>query len=141
MSRDEIAALVARRQLAWDAGDAHALTQDHSEDCVVDSPLGGGPTKGREAIERLYTTYFRAFTDLKLEGGDLLIDGQRAALLATVSGTDHGGFMGMAPTRRAVRISVVFIYEFEKGQIVRERRVYDFTGLLVQVGVLKAKPV
>jgi hypothetical protein len=25
-------------------------------------------------------------------------------------------------------------------QIARERRIYDFTGLLVQVGVLKTKP-
>ncbi len=141
MSRDEIEALVARRQLAWDAHDAHALTEDHADDCVVESPLGGGPTKGREAIERLYATYFRAFTDLKLEGQELLIDAQRVALFATVSGTDHGGFMGMPPTRRAVRISVVFLYEFANGKIARERRVYDFTGLLVQVGVLKAKPV
>lgn len=61
MSRDEIEALVARRQLAWDAHDAHALAQDHAED-VVKSPLGGGATAGREAIERLYTTSFRAFT-------------------------------------------------------------------------------
>jgi steroid delta-isomerase-like uncharacterized protein len=141
MSRDEIEALVTRRQRAWDARDAHALAQDHAEDCVVDSPLGGGATTGREAVERLYATYFRAFTDFRLEGTDLLIDGQRAALLATVSGTDHGGFMGMAPTQRAIRISVVFMYEFDNGQIVRERRIYDFTGLLVQVGVLKAKPV
>jgi hypothetical protein len=27
------------------------------------------------------------------------------------------------------------------GRIIRERRVYDFTGLLIQVGLLKAKPV
>ena len=141
MSRDEIEALVTRRQLAWDAHDAHALTQDHAEDGVVESPLAGGATAGREAIERLYATYFRAFTDFRLEGKDLLIDGQRAALFATASGTDHGGFMGMAPTKRAVRISVVFMYEFENGRIARERRIYDFTGLLVQVGVLKAKPV
>ena len=26
------------------------------------------------------------------------------------------------------------------GQIVQERRVYDFTGMLVQIGVLKARP-
>jgi len=26
------------------------------------------------------------------------------------------------------------------GKIVHERRIYDFTGLLVQIGVLKAKP-
>jgi hypothetical protein len=35
---------------------------------------------------------------------------------------------------------VVFLYEFKDGKIVRDRRVYDFTGLLIQVGTLKAKP-
>ena len=29
----------------------------------------------------------------------------------------------------------------EAGLITHERRIYDFTGLLVQVGVLRAKPV
>jgi hypothetical protein len=26
------------------------------------------------------------------------------------------------------------------GAVVHERRIYDFTGMLVQIGVLKAKP-
>ncbi len=43
-------------------------------------------------------------------------------------------------TRRAVSVPIVFFYEVRDGRIVRERRVYDFTGVLVQVGLLKAKP-
>jgi hypothetical protein len=35
----------------------------------------------------------------------------------------------------------VFFYRLENGRIVHERRIYDFTGLLLQIGVLKAKPV
>jgi hypothetical protein len=35
---------------------------------------------------------------------------------------------------------VIFLLEFRHGAIVRDRRVYDFTGFLVQIGVLKAKP-
>ena len=31
--------------------------------------------------------------------------------------------------------------DLENGLIARERRIYDFTGLAVQVGALKAKPV
>ena len=37
--------------------------------------------------------------------------------------------------------SAVFLYELRDRHIVRERRIYDFTRLLVQIGVLKAKPV
>jgi hypothetical protein len=35
---------------------------------------------------------------------------------------------------------MAIIYLLKDGLIVRERRVYDFTGLLVQVGAIKAKP-
>lgn len=140
MSRDEIEAFIDRRLRAWNARDAHALALDHTEDGVVESPLAGGNTTGREAIERLYATYFRAFPDFKLEKRDVLIDGDRVALFAWISGTDRGGFMGMDPTGRAVKISIAFLYQLRDGEIVGEYRIYDFTGLLIQIGMLKAKP-
>lgn len=141
MTRQDIEALFARRQLAWARLDAAALAADHADDGVVDSPLAGGIATGRDVIERLYRTYFAAFTDLEFEQQALLIDGHHAALLARVAGTDIGGFMGMAPTRRPVSVTIVFFYELDNGRIVRERRIYDFTGVLVQIGMLKAKPV
>ena len=140
MSRDEIAALMDRRRHDWNTRDAHALALDHSEDCVVESPWAGGNATGREAIERLYASLFHTFPDFKLEQRDLLIDGDRAALFAKNSGTDRGGFMGMDPSGRAVKVSIAFLYELRDGLIVSEHRIYDFTGMLIQIGVLKAKP-
>ena len=141
MNRQDIVALFERRQQAWDRLDAAALAADHSEDGLVESPLAGGTARGREAIERLYDTYLSAFGDMKLEQDELLIDGDRVALLARVSGTDTGGFMGMPPSGRQVRFPTVFFFELRDGRIARERRIYDFTGVLTQIGVLKTKPV
>jgi steroid delta-isomerase-like uncharacterized protein len=140
MSREQIEALIEQRQQAWNARDARALTEGHSPDCVVDSPMAGGSTRGHDAIEHVYSTYFRAFTDFRLELDAVLIDGDHAAIFATASGTDLGGFMGMPPTGRAVKVPIVFLYEFRDGLIVRDRRVYDFTSVLIQIGMLKAKP-
>lgn len=141
MNKQDVVALFERRQQTWDRRDAAALAADHTEDGVVESPLAGGMARGREAIEKLYHTYMSAFGDMKLEQEELLIDGDRVALLARVSGTDTGGFMGMPPTGRQVRFPTVFFFELRDGRIARERRIYDFTGVLVQVGLLKAKPV
>jgi predicted ester cyclase len=56
-------------------------------------------------------------------------------------GTHVGTMMGIAPTGRSFRFRIAFMLTFnEDHRIVEERRIYDFTGLLVQVGVLKAKP-
>ena len=140
MTRDEILALLARRAESWRCLDIGALVADYAHDAVVDSPVAGGATEGLDQIKHVFQTYFAAFPNLAMEESEVLIDGQRAAVAATFSGTDSGGFMGMPATGRRVTIPVVFLYEFRDGKIVRDRRIYDFTGMLVQVGTLKAKP-
>jgi steroid delta-isomerase-like uncharacterized protein len=140
MTRPEILAMLTRRAEAWSRLDAAALALDYADDAIVESPMVGGPTRGREAIAQLFQTYFVAFPDLEMQQHDVIIDGDRAVIVATFIGTDSGGFMGLAPTSRRVSIPVVFLYEFAAGLIVRDRRVYDFTSVLLQVGALKAKP-
>ena len=141
MTRDEIAVLFARRQKAWDDLDAAALAADYTDDATVDSPLAGGSAIGRDAIEKLYVTYFAAFPDFKVEQEMMVVDGDNVVQLLRVTGTDNGGFMGMAPTRRKITFRCGLFHTLRGGAISRERRVYDFTGLLIQVGLLKAKPV
>ena len=140
MTRDEILDLLARRAEAWSRLDVNGLVADYADDAVVESPVAGGATHGREQIKQVFQTYFSAFPNIRMEQTEVLVDGSRAAVVATFSGTDSGGFMGMPPTGRNVTIPVVFLYEFKDGKIVRDRRVYDFTGVLVQVGTIKAKP-
>jgi hypothetical protein len=57
-----------------------------------------------------------------------------------MSGTDDGGFMGMPPTRKPFQLRLISMCEVRDGEIVYERRIYDFTGLLLQIGVLRVKP-
>ena len=141
MTRDEITALFARRQQAWEKLDAVTLAADYANDATVDSPLAGGSATGRDAIEQLYVTYFAAFPDFKIEQELLVIEGDQVAQLVRVTGTDNGGFMGMAPTRRKITFRCGLFHTMRDDRIARERRVYDFTGVLIQVGLLKAKPV
>jgi steroid delta-isomerase-like uncharacterized protein len=140
MTRDAILDLLARRANSWRHLDVETLITDYAPDAVVESPLAGGTTHGLEQIRQVFQTYFTAFPDLAMEEDDALVDGQRAVVMATFTGTDRGGFMGMPASGRSVNIPVVFLYEFKDGKIVRDRRVYDFTGVLIQVGTLKAKP-
>jgi predicted ester cyclase len=76
-----------------------------------------------------------------MQSDETLIDGHRVVLITRMSGTDRGGFMGMHPTGRFVEVPMVLLFDLENGLIARERRIYDFTGLAVQVGAIKAKPV
>jgi steroid delta-isomerase-like uncharacterized protein len=141
MSRPSIEALFARRQEALDNLDAAALSHDYSEDCVVESPAAGGILNGRDQVERARRLWFESFPDLKFTTESLLIDGNQVVQITTMEGTDIGGFMGLEPKGRTFKVPAVYFYELRDGLIARERRIYDFTGMLVQVGVLKAKPV
>lgn len=141
MTRDDILALFTRRNRLWNTHDARGLAADHLDRGVVDSPLAGGEIIGTDNITKVYQTLFDTFTDLQLQQDALVIDGDQVALFASVTGTNNGGFMGLSPTARPARVGVAFFYRLQDGRIAEERRVYDFSGLLIQIGVLKAKPV
>jgi hypothetical protein len=141
MTRDDIVAMFARRQQALARHDAQALAADHTEDSVLESPFAGGPTTGRDAIAAMYEAYFRTFSDITFTNEELIVDGDHVVLMERVSGTDTGGVMGMAPSGRTMSYQIAVLYELRDGRIARERRVYDFTGVLLQIGALKAKPL
>jgi len=138
MTRDEITALFARRQAAYDDLDAAALAADYADGATIDSPLSG--SHGKADAERNLQAVFDAFLDLRMTFEPPIIDGDRVCAFATAEGTNIGGLMGLPPSGRSFKMRTAFFFELRSGKIVREHRVYDFTGLLVQVGVLKAKP-
>ena len=141
MTREDVVAFFARRQEALARLDAAMLARLHAEDGVLESPFAGGVAQGREAIEQVYRAFFTAFSTATFEQEVLLIDGDKTALFVRVHGTNSGEVMGLPPSDRPFSISMVSLCELRDGLIARERRIYDFTGLLLQVGALKAKPV
>jgi predicted ester cyclase len=140
MMREEILALVQRRRTAYSASDAAALAATHAEKGVVISPFGG-VLEGRAEIERVYRLWFSAFTDMTFTDDDIVIDGDRVVLIGRLAGTHAGDFFGLAPTGRRIEVQAAQVMKVADGLVVEERRIYDFTGVLIQVGVLRAKPI
>jgi steroid delta-isomerase-like uncharacterized protein len=139
LTHDEIAALFTRRIEAYEDLDAAALAADYADDAVIDSPVTG--RHGKAEAERNFRVVFDAFLDLKMTFDPPIIDGRHVALFARAEGTNIGGLMGLPPSGRPFKLTTAFFCEVKDGKIVREQRIYDFTGLLLQIGVLKAKPV
>jgi sigma-B regulation protein RsbU (phosphoserine phosphatase) len=81
----------------------------------------------------MFRNWFEAFPDYRLHSEDLLIAGDRVVQTFTADGTDTGGFMGLPPTRRPFRVPAVFQFIVKDHQIVQERGVYDFSGVLLQL--------
>ena len=139
-TRNATEAVLQKYLAAFRTHDLEAIAALASADCVVDSVAAAG-LSGRDGIRQLYREWFAGFPDLAVHTQETLIDGDRAVVFLTVAGTDNGGFMGLPPTGRSFRLTGAIVITVADGQIIRYRSLYDFTGLLVQVGILKAKPV
>ena len=141
MTRKQVEALMVRREHAQSQHDAAGMTALYSDDVVVDSPMAGGTVRGRAANEDVNRAWATAFPDVSYTRKALLIDRDRAVWIGEVRGTDTGGFMGIAATGKPFQLPIVFLYTVKDDAIVHEQRIYDFTGMLIQIGVLKAKPL
>jgi len=141
MSHDQIREFFDAQEEHWRARDPVKLAGGHAEDGLIISPIFGTVT-GRPAIRASYESLFTIFPDWDYRADHILIDlnGASVAEPFTATATHVGEFMGLAGCGRRFEIQGVRLFEMRDGLIARERRYYDFTGMLIQLGVLRGKP-
>jgi steroid delta-isomerase-like uncharacterized protein len=139
MTHNDTIAFFDDQQHEWDRRDTEALTLRHAEHGTIVSPIFRTVT-GRAEILASYQSLFATFPDWRYLEQRLIVDGDRVAQEFTVHATQGGAFMGLPPSGRQFEIQGVRIFELRAGLIHRERRHYDFTGMLIQLGVLRGKP-
>ena len=140
MTSDEIHAFCERYARAVERSDAAALAASYSEDCEVVSPIFG-VLKGKPKLEASFRDLFRGFSDITVQI-DVIVDESRrdrAVILFTTSGVHKGEIFGVPGTGRRFEIRGAFVFTFASDKICKETRLYDFTGMLMQLGILKAK--
>jgi steroid delta-isomerase-like uncharacterized protein len=140
MGRGKIDTVVKNWLEAWQRRDVVALAAAFAEDAVYTSMLAG-TIRGRPAIEALYRSWFTAFPQTEFVVESRLVDGDNAAVHWSQTGTHTGEFCGLAGSGRIFILPGAFFMTFRNGKITNLRSIYDFTGLLLQIGILKAKPV
>ena len=129
MTPEATRALFSRRRDAFARHDVAALMSDYLEDCEVESPTLG-ILRGRDALARAEHLLFDAFPDIGLEDEDFITSGDRVVLTAILTATDRTGRLAAAGT--PLRIPTVVLYEMQGDRIARERRIWDFSGMLLQ---------
>jgi steroid delta-isomerase-like uncharacterized protein len=142
MTSDEIRTLLDTFARAWERQDVAALGACYADDCVVVSPIFH-TLHGRSQVERSYRDLFEAFTHQKVQVDDTIISPEtppRAVIVWTVQSTHVGEIFGVAASGKRIERRVAYILTLRDGRIVKELRMYDFTNMLMQLGVLRAKP-
>ena len=142
MTHEEIRGLVDRFVKAWAAEDLEGLLACYDAEAELISPLLH-TQRGAEAIERSHQDLFLAFSDVVPEVHDIVIDvgQQRAVLVFTINATQKADFHGFPASGRRVATPSAFVFHFKGDLIISERRLYDYGGFLMQLGILKARSV
>lgn len=140
MTRKELQGIAERYVETWKRRDPAAIAQYHASNAVAESPMYA-TLSGRKAIEDASRAFFASFPDATLEIDAILVDPPRVAIFTTVNATHVNEFFGMPGTNRHIEFRNAQLLDIDaQGLIAHERRIYDFTGLLVQLGVLRTRP-
>ena len=142
MTRDEIQTLVDEFVAAWTAQNLERLLACYDDHAELSSPLLH-TQKGINGIERAHQDLFLGFADMASEVHNVVIDVERqqAVLVFTISATQRGDFHGYPASGRRVLTPSAFVMQLKNGRIISERRLYDYGGFLMQLGILKARSV
>jgi steroid delta-isomerase-like uncharacterized protein len=139
MTRDEIAAVLDRCIIAQVNSNPADVPSLYTSDATVISPMFGASVGHREIAEA-YGEVGKIYSGITNTLETRVIEGNRAVDVHTVRATHIGEIFGVPASHRQISFTMVFIFEFRDGKIAQERRLYDFTSVLVQLGVLRARP-
>ncbi|MGH9200428.1 MAG: ester cyclase [Vicinamibacterales bacterium] len=141
MTNDEVRAFLSRFGTAWKEQDLVTLAESYNDDCEVVSPMFH-TLRGFPQVEASFRDLFRAFSTESLRVDEVIIDsdtGVRAAVVWTAKVKHQGEIFGTPATGKSFEMTMALIITLVNGRIAREVRLYDFTRLLLQLGVLRAR--
>jgi predicted ester cyclase len=130
---------VVRRLIeeGFNAGDLDVVDELTSPALVEHQNFGPDHAPGAEGVRAVIASLRRAFSDFHLAIDDLVVDGDKAWLRMTGTGTHDGPFMGHPPTGRRMQTDVFDVIRVQDGRIVEHWGVPDRLGTLFQLGLAR----
>lgn len=126
----------------FSTGDIAGAAALMAEDCVDHGALPSA--QGRSGFTTIMNKVRKAFPDMRQSLDDLLVDGDKAVLRVTFSGTQSGPLdfvhMPMPPTGKAVKFEQIHIVRVANGKIVEHWMGQDSLAMFRQLGVQLTPP-
>ena len=120
-------------------GNLDVIDKTTAENFVDHSPMPG-QAPGLEGVKQGFLLMRAAFPDGQTTIDDLIAEGDKVVVLATMTGTHQGDLMGIPATGKSVKISGIDVVRFHEGQVVERWGQWDNAALLQQLGVAPPSP-
>ena len=105
-----------------------------AKDCIDHDPAPG-QVPGPQGYIAFFTEFRAAFPDLAVAVEHMTADDESVAMAYTVTGTQLGAFLGVAPTGKKISARGVQIAKFNNGKMVERWGSSDQLEILGQIGV------
>mgnify|MGYP002777051020 CR=1 FL=1 len=135
MSLEQNKALVLRFYAAFDCKDVEQGRELMSAD-IVGRGMGTEELQGYDAFMQYGRMMFSAFPDGRHVLEEVIAEGDQVVTRGTFIGTHQGELMGIPPTGRSVKFSVVHIDRIIDGKIVEHWGQGDTFAMMQQLGVV-----
>jgi steroid delta-isomerase-like uncharacterized protein len=121
---------------AWNVHDPERIQSFYAQQYEGVDVGQAKPQRGPQDVSRLVNRYLQAFPDLRFVGEDVVVQGNRAALVWTAHGTHAGELMRIPPTGRNIAVRGTSVLTVENGKVTRGLYIWDVAGLLRSIGLL-----
>jgi steroid delta-isomerase-like uncharacterized protein len=114
------------------AGDLAAVDELVSDHYVEHEQLPG-LASGKAGVRQLFEMFHSAFDQARVEVDDMIAEGDKVFVLARMTGTQRGEFMGIAATGNTIDVSICDYFRVDNGALIEHWGVMDAAGMMQQL--------
>jgi steroid delta-isomerase-like uncharacterized protein len=123
---------IAELLVAWNEHDLDQIAAFYAEDNEGIDVAQESAQYGLDGVRQMLGGHFHALPDLRFVQDELIVEGDRAAVVWTAHGTHRGSLMHIPASGRPVTSA----FRLKNGKISRATYVWDVAGLLRDIGLL-----
>jgi steroid delta-isomerase-like uncharacterized protein len=114
------------------AGDLGAVDELVSDDYVEHEQVPG-LAPGKAGVRQLFEMFHAAFDNAGVAVDDMIAEGDKVFVMARMTGTQRGEFMGITPAGNTVNVSVCDYFRVDNGALTEHWGIMDAAGMMRQL--------
>ena len=108
-----------------------------ADDFVEHESFPGNPTVGPEAPRANMQMFAASFPDFRITPDVMIGEGDLVAVMATMTGTHRGEFMGIPPTNKSFEVQVMDVIQYRDGKAIAHWGLTDQGAMMEQLGLME----
>ena len=115
--------------------DEKSLYFDLHDESLIAHGIPSKFPSNKEGMKSYYTELWRAFPEANFNFDRVIVEGNEAACMLSMTGIQKGEFLGISPSDNPVRIEGMIFFRFKDSKITERSEIIDILLAAKQLGV------